>query len=68
MKKYARIVDNIVWEVFIPQDGVNISDCFTPELVAEFIECPSDVEQGWDYKNGEFIAPVVPPNEVIIVQ
>jgi len=43
--KYARIVDNKVWEVFTPPVGVDISECFTAELVAQFIECPSDVEQ-----------------------
>lgn len=66
--KYARIVDNKVWEVFTPPTGVDISECFTPELVAQFTECPSDVEQNWTVEDGEFIAPVVPANEVIIVQ
>jgi len=66
--KYARIVDNKVWETFTPPVGVDISDCFTAELVAQFIECPSEVEHIWDYTDGEFIAPVVPADEVIIVQ
>lgn len=66
--KYARIVDNKVWEVFTPPTGVDISDCFTAELVAQFIECPADVEQNWSYENGEFTAPILPANEVIIVQ
>ena len=66
--KYARIVDNKVYETFTPPTGVDISDCFTAELVAQFIECPSDVEQNWTVENGEFIAPVVPANQVIIVQ
>jgi hypothetical protein len=66
--KYARIVDNKVWETFTPPTGVDISECFTPELVAQFIECPSDVEQNWDYTDGEFIAPVVPADQVTIVQ
>lgn len=66
--KYARIKDNVVIETFTPPTGVDISECFTPELVAQFTECPSDVEQNWTVENGEFIAPVVPANEVIIVQ
>lgn len=66
--KYARIVDNKVWEVFTPPVGVDISECFTAELVAQFIECPEYVEQNWTYKNGEFVAPVIPANQVIIVQ
>lgn len=66
--KYARIVDNKVWEVFTPPVGVDISDCFTAELVAQFIECPADVEANWSYTNGEFDAPYIPADEVIIVQ
>jgi hypothetical protein len=66
--KYARIVDNKVWETFTPPTGVDISDCFTAELVAQFIECPSDVQANWDYDGSNFTAPVVPANEVIIVQ
>jgi hypothetical protein len=66
--KYARIVDNKVWEVFTPPVGVDISDCFTAELVAQFIECPSDVEANWDYTDGEFVAPYIPADQVIIVQ
>lgn len=68
MKKYARIVDNKVWEVFTSPIGTDISDCFTAELVAQFIECPADVQQNWEYVDGNFIAPVLPANEVIISQ
>lgn len=57
--KYARILDNKVREVFIPPAGIDISECFTPELVAQFIECPSDVEQNWDYNGEEFNPPVI---------
>jgi hypothetical protein len=57
--KYARIVDNKVWEVFTPPVGVDISECFTAELVAQFIECPSDVEQNYTYDGTNFSAPVV---------
>jgi hypothetical protein len=66
--KYARIVDNKVYETFTPPTGVDISECFTPDLVAQFIECPADVNQDWTYENGEFVAPVIPADEVIIVQ
>lgn len=57
--KYARIVDNKVWEVFTPPIGVDISECFTPELVAQFIQCPAEVEQNWDYNGDEFNPPVI---------
>ena len=68
MKKYARVVNNAVWEVFTPPVGVDISDCFTAELVAQFIECPDYVEAKWSYVDGEFEAPYIPADEVIIVQ
>jgi hypothetical protein len=66
--KYARIVDNKVWETFTPPTGVDISECFTPELVAQFVECPSDVEQNWTVEDGVYTAPVVPADQVIIVE
>lgn len=67
--KYSRIVDNKVYETFTPPTGVDISECFTPELVAQFIECPDNVEQNWDYDGTTFIEPVVPelPAEEIII-
>jgi hypothetical protein len=55
--KYARITDNKVVETFTPPTGVDISECFTPELVAQFIECPSDVEQKYTYNGTTFTAP-----------
>lgn len=57
MTKYARIVNNTVVEVFTPRVGVDISECFTPELVAQFIECPAEVNQHWEYNNNEFTKP-----------
>lgn len=66
--KYARIVDNKVREVFTPPVGFDISECFTAELVAQFVECPEYVGQNYTYIDGEFEAPVVPADEVIIVQ
>ena len=55
--KYARIVDNKVYETFTPPTGVDISECFTPELVAQFIECPENVEQNWSYDGSTFTEP-----------
>ncbi len=68
MAKYARIVNNKIWEVFTPPVGVDISDCFTAELVAQFVECPEYVDQDYTYEDGEFIAPYIPADQVIIVQ
>ena len=57
--KYARVVDNKVWEVFTPPVGVDISDCFTAELVAQFIECPEYVDSNYTYDGKHFSAPIV---------
>jgi hypothetical protein len=66
--KYARIVDNKVWETYTPPTGVSISECFTVDVAALFIECPSDVEQNYTYDGTNFLTPVVQTNETIIVQ
>lgn len=56
--KYARIVNNIVAETFVPHSGATIEECFTPELVAQFITCPDDVQPNWIYQDGVFSVPV----------
>ena len=58
MKKYARVVDNVVMETFIPPQGFELADCFTAELVAQFVEVSEEVEQNWvQQEDGTFIAP-----------
>lgn len=57
--KYARVVDNKVLEVFTPPVGIDISECFTAELVAQFVECPADVGQNYTYDGINFLAPVI---------
>jgi len=58
MTKYARVVNNTVVETFTPPTGVDISDCFTAELVAQFIECPEEVSSHWTYNGSTFTEPV----------
>lgn len=68
--KYARVVNNLVWETFTPPTGVDISECFTAELVSQFTECPNNVEIDWTYDGSTFTEPVVPElpaDQVIIV-
>lgn len=60
--KYARIVNNFVYETFTPHSGATIEESMTPELVAQFIPCPDEVEQNWAYLDGIFIEP---PKSVI---
>lgn len=64
--KYARIVDNKVYETFTPPINVEISECFTAELVGQFVECPENVEQYWIYDGIKFEEPA--SSESIIIE
>lgn len=56
--KYARIVDSIAVEVFTPPAGFALGECFTAELVAQFVPCSEEVQGGWALQeDGSFIAP-----------
>jgi hypothetical protein len=66
--KYARIVNNEVFETFVPHSGGTIENYFTPELVAQFIECPEEVDTTWTYLNGEFIPPFIEVESEIITE
>jgi hypothetical protein len=59
MKKYARIINNLVVETFIPPLDVDITECFHPDVVAQFVECPTDVQQNWEFDGTNYKAPVV---------
>lgn len=55
---YARIVNNIVQEIFTPPVGVLIEECFCPEVVAMFVQVPDEVQQNWiQNPDGTFSAP-----------
>jgi hypothetical protein len=47
--KYARIdsYSPVVAEVFTPPPGFQLTDCFTPDIVAQFQPCADDVVRGW---------------------
>ena len=53
--KYARIVNNSAVDV----RSDSPEGLFVPTLVAEFIEVPDTVENGWSLADGEWTAPVV---------
>lgn len=56
--QYARVVDSIVQEVFTPPQGFALQDCFTAELVADFMPCTAEVQNGWIAQpDGSFTAP-----------
>jgi hypothetical protein len=60
--KFARVIDTQIIEIidFNPQGR------YTPEVEAQFIECPEGIDSSWIYENGEFkqieksINPIIP--------
>lgn len=63
MKRYARVVLGVVMETVDLQDSDDINTFFTPEVVATFFPCSSQVTQGYTYDGTTFTAPVIPvPN------
>ena len=63
--KYARITNNTAVDVRTDSpDG-----CYTPEVVAEFVQVSDDVENGWVLTGGAWAAPapVVPVEPVPVV-
>lgn len=56
--KYARVVNSVVQEVFTPPEGFTLQECFTAEVVAQFLPCPEDVQGCWVLQpDGSFSAP-----------
>ena len=46
MKKYARIIDGIVVELFNIPDEFAITDCFVEEIANQCVECPETITVG----------------------
>lgn len=57
MAIYARIINNIVQEIFVPLPGFTLEESFTPEVAAMFQEVPDNVKVGWIWKNGKWVKP-----------
>lgn len=55
--KYARLNINTAVDVRTESP----EGFYTPNVVAEFIEVPDQVEDGWILENGEWSAPPAPP-------
>jgi hypothetical protein len=53
--KYARIINTYAVDVRIDSP----EGCYTPNIVAEFVEVPDDVQDGWVVTDGNWSAPVV---------
>ena len=63
--KYARITNNTAVDVRADSP----EGCYTPEVVAEFVQVPDAVENGWLLTDGAWAAPapVVPVEPIPVV-
>ena len=59
--KYARIVNNIVQEIFIADGTKTLSETFHPDVCALFEEIPDEVEINFSLINGEWTPPPPAP-------
>jgi hypothetical protein len=46
MTTYARVIDHVAVEIFIPQPGFDIGQCFVPQLAVQFSEVPDGTVAG----------------------
>ena len=54
--KFARIVNNTAVDTRTDSP----EGCFHPDIAAQFVEVPDQVEDGWTLIEGEWTAPVIP--------
>lgn len=69
--KYARVVNSIVVETFVPPSGVDISECFHSDVRAQFevVADEVDVDVGFiKHQDGTFTAPVPPTIPVTVTE
>lgn len=63
--KYARIVENTVDDIFVPQAGFTIEESLHEAVRVLYEQVPEEVQVGWKkHQDGSFSAP---PPEVIPV-
>jgi hypothetical protein len=55
--KYGRIVNNVIQEVFIEENGRTLQNCFHPEVVSLFEPIEDFLDKDYSLINGEWIAP-----------
>lgn len=60
---HARIQNNVVVEICNIPAGFTIEQCFHPSLAAQMVPCGDDVQAGWSYVDGSFVAPEAPTAE-----
>jgi hypothetical protein len=58
--RYARLIGDVVAEIF-DHDDMTPADSHVPEIAAQFVECPADVQAGWTHIGGDTWAPPAQP-------
>jgi len=63
MVQYARVVNDIVAEVFSLPSGFTIAECFNAGIPGTWVECDGTpgVESNWTYNGTAFAAPTGMP-------
>jgi hypothetical protein len=64
--KYARLIDSKVVEVIETPVGFSIEQCIVPELAAQCVPCPDEVQQFWEFDGKKFVAPEIVIEPIII--
>lgn len=57
MTTYARAINGVIQEIFVPLSGFTLEESFTPEVAAMFQIVPDNVKAGWVWKNGKWNKP-----------
>jgi hypothetical protein len=55
--KYGRIVNNVIQEVFIEENGKTLENTFHPEVVSLFEPIEESLDRNYSLINGEWVAP-----------
>ena len=66
--KAARLDAGTVVEILTAPEGVLLSDCFHPDILATCIPCSDDAQIGWVYEGGMLYDPANPPPAPVPVE
>lgn len=61
MSRVARLEGGVVVEILSAPEGMLITDCFHPTVLATCTPCNADVAVGWVYQDGALFDPENPP-------
>lgn len=59
--KYGRIIENVIQEIFIEEEGKTLENYYHPDLCSQFEVVPDDVDNGYSLINEVWTAPPEPP-------